>query len=470
MFERKEFRPMLIAASVIKSIKDPQLGELALAMLLLIAGAHLLGHLAARCRQPKVIGEILAGVLLGPSILGHFAPGFSASIFGASDADPKAVAIGFLYSLGLLLLIFVSGSSVRHVMGGENKRPTLMLFAVGTTTPFLVALALTQVVPLDRFMGPAGSRWALILIMSVAVAVTSIPVITKIFADLGILHTRFASLMLGSAVMEDIALWGVATIATSIAAASAVGSELTRTVLVHVAWNAGYVLVAMTIMPKVLRWAGHARWNVLAQRSQVTWVMTVLLGYVAFAGAHDVNLAFAAFLAGYGIVGGMQSTERHTYRLSLDSISTVAIGVFVPVYFAVIGFKLDFSKTFDPWMLAAFLVGSSIVHMACLALAGRLAGFKGMAVFNLAVTSNARGGPGIVLAGVAFDAGIINASFFTTLVLTAVLTSQLCGFWLDRQLRAGRSLLGDSEESEAAWSAEETSALKGESALEHHVV
>jgi|SRR5581483_207070 len=193
---------------------------------------------------------------------------------------------------------------------------------------------------------------------------------------------------------------------------------------------------------------------VLAQRSQITWVMSVLFGYTAFAAAHGVNLAFAGFLAGYGIVGGFRSTERNHYRLSLDSISTVAAGVFVPVYFAIIGFKLDFTKTFSPLMLTASLVGSSVVHMLCLSMAARAAGFRRGAIFNLAITSNARGGPGIVLAGVAFDAHIINASLFTTFVLTAVLISQVCGWWLERQLQAGRRVLGDGEEGEQPWTDE----------------
>jgi Kef-type K+ transport system membrane component KefB len=445
---------MFVAASAVTSIKDPVLGQLALAVLLLIAAAHILGALASRLRQPRMIGEIVAGVVLGPSVLGRFAPGFSSHVFGAGGADPRGVVLGFLYSLGLLLLMFVSGCAVRHVMGGENRRPTLILFAVGTSAPFVSALVLTRFVPLGRLMGPAGSRWALMLVLAAAVAVTSIPVITKIFSDLGILHTRFASLMLGSAVMEDIALWGIATIATSIASANAAEGRLGHVVAVHILWNAGYVLAAMTLMPRVLRWLGHARWNVLAQKSQVTWVMTVLFAYTAFAAAHDVNLAFAAFLAGYGIVGGFRSTERNHYRLALDSISTLSAGVFVPIYFAVIGFKLDFTKTFSPLMLVVFLVASSALHMACLAVAARLAGFRRTAVFNLAVTSNARGGPGIVLAGVAFDAHIIGASFFTTLVLTAVLTSQFCGWWLERQLRRGAPLLGDPEEVDRAWTDE----------------
>ncbi|HZQ76214.1 MAG TPA: cation:proton antiporter [Acidimicrobiia bacterium] len=445
---------MPIAASRVASISDPVMGQMVLAFLLLIAIAHLFGQLAGKIRQPRIIGEIAAGIVLGPSILGRLAPGVSAHIFGAGGADPRGVVLGFLYNLGLLLLMFVSGAAVRHVMGGENRRPTIILFAVGTTAPFLLALGLAGYLPLGRMMGPAGSRSALMLIIAAAVAVTSIPVITKIFSDLGILHTRFASLMLGSAVMEDIALWGIATIATAIASASASEGRLSHVIVVHILWNSGYVLVAMTLMPRVLRWLGHARWNVLAQRSQITWVMTVLFGYTAFAAAHSVNLAFAAFLAGYGIVGGFRSTERNHYRLSLDSISTVASGVFVPVYFAIIGFKLDFTKTFSPLMVVAFLVGSSVVHMLCLAGAARTAGFRRRAIFNLAVTSNARGGPGIVLAGVAFDARIINASFFTTLVLTAVLTSQVCGWWLERQLRAHKPLLGDDEAFEWAWTDE----------------
>ena len=95
-----------------------------LALLLLTVGANVLGQLFARMRQPKVVGEILAGVLLGPSLLGHLAPGATASIFGSSTDDPSSMVLGFLYHFGLLLLMFVSGASVRHVLGKENRRPT----------------------------------------------------------------------------------------------------------------------------------------------------------------------------------------------------------------------------------------------------------------------------------------------------------------------------------------------------------
>jgi Kef-type K+ transport system membrane component KefB len=390
-------------------MSNHDLGSLTLALMLLVVSANLLGQIFGRLRQPKVVGEILAGVLLGPSLLGHFAPGTAASIFGDGPQDPSSVVLSFMYHLGLLLLMFVSGASVRHVLGKENRKPTAWILGIGTPLPFFLALAVTPMLPLAGFTGPVGNETAVVLVFAIAVAVTSIPVISKIFYDLGILHTRFASLLLGSAVLEDIMLWGVLALATAIAGASvAAGSQLTATISTHVAWNFGYVIVAMAVMPTVLRRLGHARLNVLAQNSPVAWIVTVLLGYVALAAALDVTLAFAAFLAGFGLVGGMRSTERQRYRAPLDSIGQLAAAVFIPVYFAIVGYRLDFTQTFDPVMLVAFLLGSSIVCLLSVGLAARLAGFRGLAIVNLAVTSNARGGPGIVLASVAFDAGIIS--------------------------------------------------------------
>jgi Kef-type K+ transport system membrane component KefB len=337
------------------------LGSLAVALLLLVLGANLLGQLFARFRQPRVVGEILAGVLVGPSLLGHFAPGTAADLFGDGSQDPSSAVLGFLYHLGLLLLMFVSGSSVHHVLGKENRKPTAFILAIGTPLPFLVVLLLAPVLPLDGFIGPVGSRPALVLVFAIAVAVTSIPVITKIFYDLGILHTRFASLMLGTAVLEDILLWAVLAVATAIASATvtAGGGSLAETVSVHVVANVAYIAAAMTVAPMLLRWLGRARWNTLATRSPIAWVMTVVLGYVAVAATMDVTLVFAAFLAGFGIAGGTKATERQRFQLPLESLNQVSAAVFIPVYFAIVGYRLDFTKSFSPLMLAGFLVGSS---------------------------------------------------------------------------------------------------------------
>jgi Kef-type K+ transport system membrane component KefB len=422
-------------------VDNYQLGNVLFALLLLVLGANLLGQLFTRLRQPKVVGEILAGVLLGPTLLGKLAPGFAANLFGADKTAPQAVVLSFMYNLGLLMLMFVSGCAAKHLLGKDNRRPTAWILGIGLPLPFILGLIIAPMLPLEQFTGSADSERAVVLIFAIATAVTSIPVISKIFYDLGIIHTRFASLLLGAAVLEDILLWGVLSIATAIAAATAASGNLTATIAEHIAVNAAFVVASLTVMPPILRVISRARWNVVAHNSPIAWMLTVFLGYVALAAALDVTLAFAALLAGFGVMGGLKGTEQARFRLPFQSITDVSAFFFVPVYFAIVGYRLDLSRTFDPWMLALFLFGTSTVAFLSKGLGAKLAGMGRLDIVNIAVTQNARGGPGIVMASVAFDAGIINGPFFTTLVLTAVLTSQACGFWLDYVLRKGWPLL-----------------------------
>jgi Kef-type K+ transport system membrane component KefB len=113
----------------------------------------------------------------------------------------------------------------------------------------------------------------------------------------------------------------------------------------------------------------------------------------------------------------------------------------VAPYFAIVGYRLDLTRSFSFRNLVLFLSVACLLKLISVALGARAAGFRGLDIVNLAVATNARGGPGIVLASVAFDAGIINATFYTTLVLVAVLTSQVAGAWLDFVFRRGRRLL-----------------------------
>jgi Kef-type K+ transport system membrane component KefB len=183
---------------------------------------------------------------------------------------------------------------------------------------------------------------------------------------------------------------------------------------------------------------------VIAKHSPVAYALSVLMAYCVVAGALDVSIVFAAFLAGFAVV----HKKRKLFADALESIGKVSFAFFIPAYFAMVGLKLDLLRGFSLWMVAVFLLGSCLVKILSVSLAARCAGFRGLDLMNLAITTNARGGPGIVLASVAFDAGIISATFYTTLVLAAVLTSQMAGAWLDYVLRRGWPLLSTSSAGE----------------------
>jgi Kef-type K+ transport system membrane component KefB len=416
-----------------------------LSLLLLVGLAQLLGQLFVRLRQPKVIGEIAAGVVLGPSLLGHFS--FVAKIFQLNQ--PQGRVLDFVYWLGLLLLMFLSGAETRELFSRDERREVGWLAIVGTGLPFILGLVFGTHLVTPALAGPKGNRYSLIIVLAVGVAVTSVPVVSKIFADLKILHTRFARLVLGVAVLEDIVLWLALAIATAIAENASVHvKELAE----HLVATVGFFILGLTILPRAVKRINKARLNVLSQQSPVAYVLIVLLGYCAIAGFLNVSLVFAAFLAGFAVV----HRKRRLFAEALDVIGKVSFAFFIPVYFAIVGLKLDLVRGLSVRMLLLFLVGSGIVKALSVFLAGHLAGFRGLDLVNLAITTNARGGPGIVLASVAFDAGIISPQFYTTLILAAVLTSQIAGAWLDYVLRREWPLLSAAPPAMPEASADET--------------
>jgi len=424
-----------------------QLAPILVSLAVLLAGAHVLGHVAFRLRQPRFVGEILSGVLLGPVVLGELAPRAGGELPGETG-DPTALVLGFVSWLGLLLLMFVSGSEVRRVLAREQRLPTAWILGLGTAVPFAIVFWLGAALPLDDLRGARGGELAFLVVLATAAAVTSIPVIARIFHELKILHTRFASLVLGSAMLEDVALFAAIAVATALAQPG--GDAVAGSVAVHVAITIGYLVVGLLVAPPFLRRIQELRINVLARRARVAYALLLMLSYTAIAAVLGVNIVFGAFLAGFGLVGGVRGTERERYSAPLDAISQFAFATFIPLYFAMVGTRLELADGSSLSVLVVFLVASSALRMTFVGAATRLAGFGVRDAGDVAVAMNARGGPGIVLATVAFDAGIIASGLFTVLVLTAILTSQFAGWWLGRAIRSRGVLLGEPIPSGAA--------------------
>jgi len=411
-------------------MSNSDLTSILLVLLLLVGLAHLLGYLFVKLGQPRVVGEIVAGIVLGPALVGRLP--FASRLMEA--ATHQGNVLNFVYWLGLLLLMFLSGAETRHLFSREERREVGWLVIVGTGIPFVLGLTLGPWLIRPALAGPNGNRVSLIIILAVGVAVTSVPVVSKIFADLNILHTRFARLILGVAVLEDIVLWMALALATAMVGKTVLNP---RQMSYHLITTVGFFGLGLTIVPRLIKRVNKSRFNVFAQQSPVAYAIAVLLGYCVVAGALDVSIVFAAFLAGFAVV----HKKRRLFAEALAAISKVSFAFFIPVYFALVGLKLDLIRGFSLWMITAFILGSCIVKILSVSLAGRFAGFRGLDLLNLAITTNARGGPGIVLASVAFDAGIISPKFYTTLVLAAVFTSQVAGGWLDYVLRKGWPLL-----------------------------
>lgn len=419
---------------------DPQIAQILVSLAVLIGAAHVVGWGAVRLRQPRFVGEILAGVLLGPFVLGRVAPSVGSALLGRSG-DPTSLVLEFASWLGLLLLMFVSGAAVRRILAPEHRRATVWILALGTAVPFAITIGVGAALPLGAVAGPRGSEAALLVVIAAAAAVTSIPVITRIFFDLKILHTRFASLILGTAMLEDIALFGALAVATALARGDDGG--LAAELATHIPITVAYLVIGLLVAPRILDRVHDLDVNMLARRARPAYAILLMLGYAAVAVLLEVNIVFGSFLAGFGLVGGFGGQHRDRFAGALDSVSRIGFATFIPVYFALVGARLDLGVGFSLPVLLIFLIGSSLLRFSFVTAASRLAAIAPRDAVDVGIAMNARGGPGIVLATVAFEAGIIAPSLFTALVITAIVTSQFAGWWLGRAIRDRGELLGE---------------------------
>jgi Kef-type K+ transport system membrane component KefB len=412
---------------------------------LLLATAHLFGFLFSRIGQPRVIGEILGGVILGPTVLGTLFPRIANWPFPTTG--PTAAVLGAVYQLGLLLLMFSAGTEIRSTFRPGERKTVALVTLTGTLLPLTAGFLVQAAYEPTGLAGPSSHAAALGLVFAIAIAVTSIPVISRIMHDLGILETAFARIVLSVAVLEDIALYVLLAIALALVPRSEaddfglpalLGLDPSSALGIgyYVIATLGLFAVLLLLGPYVLRLGVRSRLNVLKQASPIASQMLVLFGITVLSMVLGVAPVFGAFVA--GIVAGTSRGERAVR--ARRSIQDFSFAFFIPTYFALVGLRLDLIREFDVLFFLGFLAFASAVKSLSVYLGSRLAGERPSGARNLAVALNARGGPGIVLASVSLDAGIISAEFYSSLVMLAIITSLLAGWWLERAVARERPL------------------------------
>ncbi|MGL4175037.1 MAG: cation:proton antiporter [Dermatophilaceae bacterium] len=419
---------------------SPDLFRVLLGLVLLLLAAHLVGRLFARFRQPPVVGEILGGLLLGPTVFGQFAPDAQRFFFPAEG--PAAIGLSLIYQLGMLLLMFMAGVEMRTVFSRGDRGTVVVVSVVGMVVPFVIGVLVVQVIDTSELVGPAGHLTALTLIIACAIAVTSIPVISRIMLDLGIIRSRFARTVLSVAVLEDVVLNVIISIALGMVAARGTESfglatffDIDTTaanavyhMVVSVAFFASFAFFAVTVA-WIRRCVGDA--TPVGRPGEVVVRLVVLLSAVALCVFLGIAPIFGAFVV--GLLSGRRG--RPDDNEALVAIRHFSSGFFIPVFFAVVGLKLDLGHALDLRFTAGFLLVACVAKAVSVYLGARMTHRPPAESASLAVALNARGGPGIVLATVAYDAEIVNELMFTTLVITAVVTSQLAGWALEIAVR-----------------------------------
>lgn len=370
------------------------------------------------------MAEISVGFLLGPSILGYFNPDYMTWLFPTGLTS----AFGLLKELGLIMLMFCSGAELRHLNPRNHKKECFYGVLLGIGLPGIVGGLILAQMDLSSLIGAIGNHDKLNSILLLSMAVTSIPVISRILFDLNLLQTRFSQIVLSIALIEDFILYAFLN---AIVGSDNSGSLSSLSVLNHVLISSlflSFIIFFRVQLFSFFRMIAKATTDKDSVQLYMTYTLAALFLFIWLSGHLGIINMISAFCAGMILGSG---TSR-TVELIITSIKELSFALFIPFYFIMVGLQIDLFRDFNlRWFLFFFLI-SSVLKTSGGYLTGILTKHSRIRSLALGVTLNARGGPGIVIATAALEAKIINTSLFATLILTAIATSSLAGFFLDK--------------------------------------
>ncbi|HXM58153.1 MAG TPA: cation:proton antiporter [Candidatus Dormibacteraeota bacterium] len=381
---------------------------------LLLALALVLGRLAARLAMPAVVGELLAGALMGPSVLGHLAPGFSAWLLPQrADQFHLLDAVG---QVAVVLLVGITGMQVDVGMIRRQGATAARVSAAGLLVPLGLGIGCGFLVPASLLSGPGG-RTVFALFLGVALCVTAIPVIAKTLMDMDLLHRNVGQLTLAAGMVDDALGWLMLAVVSALAVTGVRAGQ----VAFSIAALAGVVLVAATVgrplAARVLRLAARS-----TERGVVA-AATVVMLLLAAAGTQALGFeaVLGAFVAGIAI-GSCGALDPP----ALAPLRSVVATILAPLFFATAGLRIDLTELRHPEVLAAAVaillvaIVGKFSGAAIGALTSRLGRWEALA---LGASMNARGVIQIVVANVGVRVGVLNTASYTIVILVAVVTS-----------------------------------------------
>ncbi|MDO8965549.1 cation:proton antiporter [Algoriphagus sp.] len=402
--------------------------NLLIQLAVMLIAARIFAEIAQKFKQPAVVGEILAGILLGPTILGGVFPELFDSLF-KSNAMTNIALDGYI-QISVVLLLFIAGLEVElNLVLSQGKRALnisffglVIPFAFGFTAPFFFA----------EFFGFAeGNKLLFSLFMGTAMAISALPVIVRTLMDLNLFKSRMGMMIVSAAMVDDIIGWMIFSIILSFMGKEATTMGLGYTILLTVGFAIFMVTVGKSLINKVLPWVNK---RLAWPGGLISLSLSACFLAAAFTEYIGIHAIFGAFILGVAIGDSDHMPER-----AKEIIHQFVNNIFAPVFFVSIGLKVNFFTNFDPLLVLVVIIvayAGKVIGCGFGSLRGGLGKWESMAIgFGM----NARGAMEIILGLIALENGLINEKLFVALVVMALVTSMTSGPLMKWALKKGEA-------------------------------
>ncbi len=391
-----------------------------LQLVLIIAAARVLGSLARKIGQPRSVGEIMAGLCLGPSLFGHFAPGLSAYVFGSASHLPLVI----MSQIGLTLLMFQIGMGFdfSHLNEPANGRAVAIIAAGSIVPPFVLGLGLG--VFSQPLLAPTIAIIPYSLFVGTALAITAVPILGRILREYGLTRTRIGAITISAAAINDVVGWLLLLAVAAFAAA--------RFSVTDMLWRFGflglYLVVCFgAVKPLVRYMLARVRWPDEPGLPSSIVAITILAVFVSGIMTYEIGVftIFGGFVMGVLVHDNSEFVNR--FSQTVGDFVTV---FFLPIFFTFAGLRTDLTgiDTTGLWLWCIGITAIATVGKGAGAYIGaRISGLGTQAAGVVSVLMNTRALMELIVINIGYSAGFIPRIVYTLLVVMAIATTVITG-------------------------------------------
>ncbi|MDN3675018.1 cation:proton antiporter [Flavobacterium branchiarum] len=406
-------------SAMIDNLQHP-LAILLAQIITIILVARFFGWVFRKIGQPSVIGEMVAGIVLGPSLIGMYFPEFSATLFPQESLGN----LQFLSQIGLILFMFVIGMELDLKVLKNKAHESVVISHASIVIPF--ALGLTLAYFIYHTFAPVGVEFASFgLFMGIAMSITAFPVLARIVQERGMQKTKLGTIAITCAAADDITAWCILAVVIAIVKAGSFTSSLYVIGLAII-----YVIVMLKIVRPFLKRVGDLNSTRESLNKPVVAIFFLTLLFSSYASELiGIHALFGAFLA------GAIMPENHKFRnIFIEKVEDVSVIILLPLFFVFTGLRTQIGLLNDPylWKVTGVIIAVAVVgKFFGSAFAAKFVGQSWKDSLAIGALMNTRGLMELVVLNIGYDLGVLSTEIFTMMVIMALVTTFMTGPALD---------------------------------------
>ena len=391
---------------------ESSIGILLLQIIVILITCRLFGWLFAKMQQPTVIGEIVAGIVLGPSVLGHLLPSVSAFLFPLDSLQN----INMLSQFGLILFMFAIGMELNITEVRQKLKETILISHTSTIFPFFLGMV-TAYFLYNKYAYESTPFLSFALFVSIALSITAFPVLARIIQEKGLTKTHLGTISLASAANGDITAWCLLAVVVAIAQAGSVLSAI-----YNIGFSFIYLLLMFTVIRPFLRMIGHIYHNKeVVDKGLVAFMFLLLIVSSYLTEILGLHALFGAFVAGVVMPDNIKFRKIMT-----EKVEDVSLALFLPLFFVSTGLRTEIGLLNSPelwYMCGIFILVAIIGKFGGSLVAARFVGETWKDSLYIGALMNTRGLMELVVLTIGYDMKILTPPIFVMLVLMTLVTT-----------------------------------------------